>query len=244
MIRNLEARLVNLDGEVSNNIHWSTATVINGKADMLLKIETGACELELPEARKALVFLQEVVTALELTSPKNPGGNESKDETPAPKNPGNQNLDQKDLQIPFSSVTQKREYNNAWKLCRKNNLPYPEALKKKAENQSKKKLPSKTPLSDSSVLDARGNPLFVGAIVKQVLAVGKKIAAGKGSIKAISNDGLCHVSFPFNTKVLSGKHFELIEPGKKPSVVEEAKQNGDSDWKKILHNEPEKVEAT
>jgi len=135
--------------------------------------------------------------------------------------------------IPFSSVTDKKKYENAWKLCRKTGKPYPEAIKDLKKDppgpvregpaaivgtpspqntRHKPAAPVETiPPSPvkGDVPAAAAGPYAVGSKVREI---GKnKTHAGIGTIKRSPQMGTqCMVAFEHGTAWLSKDHLEPV----------------------------------
>jgi hypothetical protein len=119
-------------------------------------------------------------------------------------------------QIPFNCKTEKREYDRAWKLCKKYGLPYPEAVKK-AREESEKKETSKAFSIGVVNLPAELKPLeekkafFKGASVIQV--AGKKpYGLGCGEIIEIRANKDIVVEFYHGQKTLKREEIAFYQP--------------------------------
>lgn len=81
--------------------------------------------------------------------------------------------------------------------------PGPDIKKKKAPREDSAQSDEK-PLQGTK--DAMGSLISVGS---KVLLIGNNI--GVGEVKAVSQDGIVHAKFPYNTKVLPGSRFEVVK---------------------------------
>ena len=81
--------------------------------------------------------------------------------------------------------------------------PGPDIKKKKAPREDSAQSDEK-PLQGTK--DAMGSLISVGS---KVLLIGNNI--GVGEVKAVSQDGIVHAKFPYNTKVLPGERFEVVK---------------------------------
>ncbi len=82
-------------------------------------------------------------------------------------------------------------------------------IEKIIEESQESKKPSANTEEKSKILDAKGQPIFVGAKVRQVF--GKTRANGTGDVRAISEEGQVNVKFAFSQKVLPASHFEMVK---------------------------------
>ena len=127
-----------------------------------------------------------------------------------------------DKQIPFSSKTEKKQYDVAWKLCKKYGVPYPEALKLKEETD--KNFQHLTKVEEETIATVKNKQedkpkqaFYVGAMVRQVK--GDNPAFGTGVITKINPDGTMVVEFFKGKKVLPMDHFEFYKPQPKTEVT-------------------------
>ncbi len=81
--------------------------------------------------------------------------------------------------------------------------PGPDIKKKKAPREDSAQSDEK---HLQGTKDAMGSLISVGS---KVLLIGNNI--GVGEVKAVSQDGIVHAKFPYNTKVLPGERFEVVK---------------------------------
>jgi hypothetical protein len=102
-------------------------------------------------------------------------------------------------QIPFSCKTHKKEYQNAWNLCKKHNLPYPEA-KLKAEAEGMNLKPEPSPVTKEEIKPTPA-PVTMDTIPNTEIIVGKMC-------RQIKPDRLLHIKGPLK---VTARRVGLIE---------------------------------
>jgi hypothetical protein len=116
-------------------------------------------------------------------------------------------------QIPFSCKTHKKEYQNAWNLCKKHNLPYPEA-KLKAEAEGMNLKPEPSPVTNE---DVKPIPAIIPAPVTMDTIPNTEIIVGR-MCRQIKPDRLLHIKGPLKVTARRGGLIECQHEGKRHMI--------------------------
>ena len=118
-------------------------------------------------------------------------------------------------QIPFLFKTQKKEYQNAWNLCNKWGLPYPEAIRKAESStvtkETVKPIPSTIPAPVTMDTTPKSE-CIVGWKVRQIKADGQRFVKGIMMVTARKNgSGLIECLYEGKRHVIDAACLAIVE---------------------------------